>query len=48
MDEAIKYYGFKRFSTGKGVTQPCQLRSIYYFEADSGSKAITLSLAIIF
>lgn len=33
MDEALKYYGWKRFSSGVGVTQPCQLRSIYYFEA---------------
>jgi Tyrosine phosphatase family len=33
MDDALKYYGWKRFSTGKGVTQPCQLRLIYYFDA---------------
>lgn len=33
MDDALKYYGWKRFSSGIGVTQPCQLRSIYYFEA---------------
>jgi protein-tyrosine phosphatase len=33
MDEALKYYGWKRFSSGVGVTQPCQLRMIYYFEA---------------
>ena len=31
--EAINYYGWKRFSTGKGVTQPWQLRYIHYFEA---------------
>lgn len=31
--EAINYYGWKRFSTGKGVSQPCQLRYIHYFEA---------------
>jgi hypothetical protein len=33
IDDALKYYGWKRFSSGEGVTQPCQLRSIYYFEA---------------
>lgn len=33
MDDALKYYGWKRFSSGVGVTQPCQLRMIYYFEA---------------
>jgi len=33
IDDGLKYYGWKRFSSGKGVTQPCQLRSIYYFEA---------------
>lgn len=31
--DAINYYGWKRFSTGKGVSQPCQLRYIHYFEA---------------
>lgn len=31
--EAINYYGWKRFSTGKGVSQPWQLRYIHYFEA---------------
>jgi hypothetical protein len=33
MDEAMKYYGWKRFSSGIGVSQPCQLRTIYYFDA---------------
>lgn len=30
---AITYYGWKRFSHGKGVTQPSQLRYIFYFDA---------------
>jgi phosphatidylinositol-3,4,5-trisphosphate 3-phosphatase and dual-specificity protein phosphatase PTEN len=30
--DAITYYGFKRFSHGKGVTQPSQIRYVYYFE----------------
>jgi phosphatidylinositol-3,4,5-trisphosphate 3-phosphatase/dual-specificity protein phosphatase PTEN len=29
--EGIKYYGWKRFNHGKGVTQPSQLRYIQYF-----------------
>lgn len=29
---AIKYYGWKRFNNGRGVTQPCQLQYIFYFE----------------
>lgn len=33
MDDGMKYYGWKRFSSGIGVSQPCQLRMIYYFEA---------------
>ena len=31
-DEAIAYYGYKRFSHGKGVTQPSQIRYVHYFE----------------
>lgn len=31
-EEAIIYYGRKRFSHGKGVTQPSQIRYIKYFE----------------
>ena len=31
-ENAIIYYGMKRFKTGLGVTQPCQLRYIYYLE----------------
>jgi phosphatidylinositol-3,4,5-trisphosphate 3-phosphatase/dual-specificity protein phosphatase PTEN len=33
MDDANKFYGRQRFSSGIGVSQPCQLRYIYYFEA---------------
>lgn len=33
MDDALKFYGWKRFSSGIGVSQPDQLRYIYYFEA---------------
>jgi phosphatidylinositol-3,4,5-trisphosphate 3-phosphatase/dual-specificity protein phosphatase PTEN len=31
-DDAISYYGYKRFSHGKGVTQPSQIRYVHYFE----------------
>ena len=31
-EDAIKYYGRKRFSSGLGVTGPSQLRYIKYFE----------------
>lgn len=30
-DQAMQYFAKKRFSKGKGVTQPCQKRYIYYF-----------------
>ena len=30
--DAIRYYGRKRFSTGLGITQPCQIRYVRYFE----------------
>jgi phosphatidylinositol-3,4,5-trisphosphate 3-phosphatase and dual-specificity protein phosphatase PTEN len=30
--DAITYYGYKRFSHGKGVTQPSQIRYVHYFE----------------
>ena len=30
--DAIAYYGYKRFSHGKGVTQPSQIRYVHYFE----------------
>ena len=29
---AMTYYGWKRFKNGLGVTQPSQIRYIYYFE----------------
>ena len=28
----MTYYGWKRFRTGRGVTQPSQIRYVYYFE----------------
>lgn len=31
-EDAIRYYGRKRFSTGLGITQPSQLRFVRYFE----------------
>jgi phosphatidylinositol-3,4,5-trisphosphate 3-phosphatase/dual-specificity protein phosphatase PTEN len=31
-ESAIRYYGMKRFSHGRGVTQPSQLRYVTYFE----------------
>lgn len=30
--DATKYYGRKRFKHGLGITQPCQLRYVMYFE----------------
>ncbi|CDW90252.1 phosphatidylinositol--trisphosphate 3-phosphatase [Stylonychia lemnae] len=30
--DAMTYYGWKRFSHGRGVTQPSQIRYVYYFE----------------
>lgn len=30
--DAIMYYGYKRFTHGKGVTQPSQIRYVEYFE----------------
>jgi phosphatidylinositol-3,4,5-trisphosphate 3-phosphatase/dual-specificity protein phosphatase PTEN len=30
--DAITYYGWKRFTHGKGVTQPSQVRYVHYFE----------------
>jgi phosphatidylinositol-3,4,5-trisphosphate 3-phosphatase and dual-specificity protein phosphatase PTEN len=32
IDDTLKYYGHQRFICGKGVSQPCQLRYLYYFE----------------
>lgn len=31
-EEAITYYGWKRFEHGRGVTQPSQVRYVRYFE----------------
>lgn len=31
-EDAIRYYGRKRFSTGLGITQPSQIRYVKYFE----------------
>jgi phosphatidylinositol-3,4,5-trisphosphate 3-phosphatase/dual-specificity protein phosphatase PTEN len=31
-EEAIEFYGKKRFQHGVGITQPCQLRYVKYFE----------------
>ncbi len=30
---ALAYYGMKRFNHGRGVTQPSQVRYVYYFES---------------
>jgi len=30
--DAITYYGWKRFTHGRGVTQPSQVRYVHYFE----------------
>ena len=32
MEDCLRFYGYQRFSDGKGVSQPCQLRYLYYFE----------------
>jgi len=32
VDDCLRFYGHRRFVCGKGVSQPCQLRYIYYFE----------------
>ena len=31
-EDAIRYYGRKRFKTGLGITQPWQIRYVKYFE----------------
>ena len=33
VDDSLRFYGRQRFTDGKGVSQPCQLRYLYYFEA---------------
>lgn len=32
IDDCLRFYGHQRFICGKGVSQPCQLRYLYYFE----------------
>lgn len=32
IDDCLRFYGHQRFVCGKGVSQPCQLRYLYYFE----------------
>lgn len=43
---SITYYGWKRFSHGRGVTQPSQIRYIFYFEKLL-SRAITCPKRVI-
>ena len=31
--EAARYFSSKRFSDGKGLSQPCQVRYVHYYEA---------------
>jgi Tyrosine phosphatase family len=33
LDDCLRFYGHQRFTCGKGVSQPEQLRYLYYFEA---------------
>jgi outer membrane receptor protein involved in Fe transport len=33
VDDCLRFYGHQRFTCGKGVSQPCQMRYLYYFEA---------------
>lgn len=33
LEDACRYYGHKRFNGGKGVSQPCQIRYLYFFDA---------------
>ena len=33
VDDCLRFYGKMRFTDTKGVSQPCQLRYLYYFEA---------------
>ena len=33
VDDCLRFFGHQRFTCGKGVSQPCQLRYLYYFEA---------------
>jgi hypothetical protein len=44
---AITYYGHKRFSTGRGVSQPSQQRYVQYFQLALQRKIQSPSLKII-
>lgn len=46
-EEAIRYYGEKRFEHGIGITQPCQLRYVKYFEDILGDKVMSPNLKIL-
>lgn len=45
--DAIRYYGRKRFSTGLGITQPSQIRYVRYFELVYKGVVCSPSLIII-
>jgi phosphatidylinositol-3,4,5-trisphosphate 3-phosphatase/dual-specificity protein phosphatase PTEN len=45
--EAISYYGRKRFSTGLGITQPSQIRYVRYFELIFKRKIVSPSMHIL-
>ena len=32
-DDTLRFYAHRRFSDRTGVTQPCQLRSLFYYES---------------
>ena len=32
IEDCLRFYGHQRFTCGKGVSQPCQIRYLYYFE----------------
>lgn len=31
--DAAKHFSYQRFTDGKGISQPCQVRYIHYFES---------------
>ena len=33
VDDCLRFYGHRRFTCAKGVSQPCQLRYLYYTES---------------
>ena len=45
--EAIRYYGRKRFSTGLGITQPSQIRYVRYFELIFRAKIVSPSMHVL-